>query len=79
MKGFQQLSSLPLQESVRKVDDRTYVYRELELDGLYYYDVVYVKEKERPRHFTFVTNFKGDPYTIAELYRLRWQIEEGFS
>ncbi|AWS00489.1 transposase [Metallosphaera hakonensis] len=79
LKGFQQLSSLRLQESVRKVEDRTYVaYRELELDGLYYYDVVYVKDKERPRHFTFVTNFKGDPYTLAELYRLRWQIEEGF-
>ncbi|WP_277345269.1 hypothetical protein [Metallosphaera hakonensis] len=34
LKGFQ-LSSLSLQESTRRAEDRTYVaYRELELDGL---------------------------------------------
>ena len=77
LKGFKNLSAVPLTVREFEAKDRVYVaYRVIELDGLYYYDVVYVKGK--PRHFTFVTNFQGDPYELAELYRLRWQIEEGF-
>ncbi|QXJ34632.1 transposase [Saccharolobus shibatae] len=77
LKGFKELSNLPLVMRRREVEDRVYVaYRTLKFKDLYYYEVIYVKEK--PKHFTFVANFEGDPYDLAELYRLRWQIEEGF-
>ncbi|AKA74623.1 ISH3-like element ISC1439A family transposase [Saccharolobus solfataricus] len=77
LKGFKELSNVPLVEKRYEVKDKVYVaYRVLKFEGLYYYDVVYVKGK--PRHFMFVTNFEGDPYELAELYRLRWQVEEGF-
>lgn len=56
LKAFKELSTLPLVEKIFKVEDRIYVaYRMVEINGLYYYDVVYVKEK--PRHFTFVSSW----------------------
>lgn len=77
LKGFKELSNVSLTEKKCEVNDRVYVaYRVLKYNDLYYYEVIYVKEK--PRHFIFVTNFNGDPYKLAELYRLRWQSEEGF-
>ncbi|BCU67946.1 hypothetical protein HS7_13830 [Sulfolobales archaeon HS-7] len=62
-----------------KVEDRSYVaYSVIEYKGLYYYDVIYVKHKEKPMQFVFVSNIKEEPYELEETYRLRWQIEEGF-
>ncbi|BCU67646.1 hypothetical protein HS7_10830 [Sulfolobales archaeon HS-7] len=61
------------------VKDRTYVaYRRLDYKELYYYDVIYVKHKGTPMHSFFVSNIEEDPYSLAETYRSRWQIEEGF-
>lgn len=46
LKVFKELSILPLVEKIFKVEDRVYVaYRIIKIDGLYYYDVVYVKGK----------------------------------
>ena len=79
LKGVKELFSQPLTVKYYTVKDRTYVaYRRLEYKGLYYYDVIYVKDKGKPTHFVFVSNVDEDPYRLAETYRLRWQIEEGF-
>ncbi|WP_256445555.1 hypothetical protein [Acidianus sp. HS-5] len=40
-----------------------------------------MKHKGKPTHFVFVSHIDGDPYSLAETYRLRYrgglQDEEG--
>ncbi|BCU67872.1 hypothetical protein HS7_13090 [Sulfolobales archaeon HS-7] len=74
LKGVKELFAQSLTVKYYTVEDRTYVaHRKLEYKGLYYYDVIYVKHKGKPTHFVFVSNVEGDPYELAETYRLRYR------
>ncbi|BCU67011.1 hypothetical protein HS7_04480 [Sulfolobales archaeon HS-7] len=78
LKGVKELFAQPLTVKYYAVEDRTYVaYRVVEYEGLYYYDVIYVKHKRKPMHFVLVSNIEEDLYELAETYRSRWQIEGG--
>ncbi|BCU67840.1 hypothetical protein HS7_12770 [Sulfolobales archaeon HS-7] len=73
LKGGKELFAQLLTVNYYIVKNRAYVTdRVIEYKGLYYYDVIYVKHKERPKHFIFISIIKGDPYMLTKTYRLRY-------